>query len=116
MANAAIFIGWTRAYPGHEQAAMKGFGDYINYLTGLQRENRIEGFEPVFLRPHGGDLNGFILVRGDAATLNAVRATDGWKDWETWGGYHLDGFGSIDCMVGSSIADGVARWGKVMAG
>ena len=36
----------------------------------------IESFEPVFLEPHGGDLTGFILVRGDAEKpLHSVSVT-----------------------------------------
>lgn len=116
MANAAIMIGWQRAYVGREQTSMKGFGEFIGYLTGLQREKRIDNFEPVFLRPHGGDLNGFILIRGDAAKLAELRATEQWKDWEIWGAYNLQGFGSNDCIIGDAVGETMGRWAKVIAG
>ena len=65
MANAALVIGWGPVVPGREQKALQVFGEAIQYYTRLQQQGQIESFEPVALEPHGGDLNGFLLVRGD---------------------------------------------------
>ena len=112
MANAGIMIGWSRAIAGREAIANTKFAEFGAYLGKLQAENRIESFEPVIMRPHGGDLNGFFLVRGTEAKLAELRATDHWKDWETWGGFHMDNFGAVDCMLGDSIGTSMARWAK----
>ena len=112
MANAGIMIGWTRALSGREAAANTKFGEFGAYLGKLQAESRIESFEPVIMRPHGGDLNGFFLIRGTETKLAELRTTDHWKDWETWGGYHLENFGAVDCMLGDSIGSSMTRWAK----
>ena len=65
MANHAIFIGWNRPVAGREQQAMKLWGKCMEYYGKLLADSRVESFEPVLLSPHGGDLNGFILIRGD---------------------------------------------------
>ena len=52
-----------------ESAAVDVFGEAVAYYTGLQGQGEIESFEIVFLDPHGGDLGGSFLLRGDAAKL-----------------------------------------------
>jgi hypothetical protein len=76
MANAALFIGYGPVVPGRERQSLQVFGEAIQYYGTLQQQGQIESFEPVFLEPHGGDLGGFILLRGDRDKLNAVRYTE----------------------------------------
>jgi hypothetical protein len=45
----------------------------VQYWGGLQEAGRIESFEVALLGPSGGDLDGFIFVRGDAAELDVIR-------------------------------------------
>src|SRR5215510_6194963 len=99
MASSGMLVGWNRANQGKETVAIGKFGEYVGYLNKLVAEKHIEGFEPVLLRPHGGDLNGFFLIRGDAAKLAALRTTDQWKDWEVAGSFYLTGFGVIECAL-----------------
>jgi hypothetical protein len=65
MANATLVIGWGPAVQGREQKALQVFSEAIQYYTRLQQQGQIDSFEPVALEPHGGDLNGFLLVGGD---------------------------------------------------
>lgn len=76
MANAALFIGYGPAMPGRARQALQVFGEAIQYYGRLQQQGQIESFESVFLEPHGGDLGGFILLRGDRDKLNGVRFTE----------------------------------------
>ena len=112
MSNAGLLVGWTRAYTGKEHAALGKFGEYLGYLTKLVNEKHIDSFEPVIVRPHGGDLNGFILVRADAAKLATLRATDHWKDWEALGVVLLQGFGVIECALSDGVGDFMGRFAK----
>jgi hypothetical protein len=72
MANRILFLGWSRVVAGREQLAMQLWQKSMEYYTGLQSDGRIESFEPVLLWAHGGDLNGFVIVRGDAEKLAGV--------------------------------------------
>jgi hypothetical protein len=39
----------------------------------LQQDGRIESFDTVILEPHGGDLIGFVLLRGTREQLDEIR-------------------------------------------
>ncbi|HEV2861771.1 MAG TPA: hypothetical protein VGX48_12240 [Pyrinomonadaceae bacterium] len=75
MAKGALFVGWGPLIPGREEAARKVLGDAMQYLQRLQREGEIDGFEAVALEPHGGDLNGFVLVKGEKEAISRLRAS-----------------------------------------
>jgi hypothetical protein len=76
MADYGLFIGFGFPVHGREEGALKVFGELLGILAAQQQQGNVESFEPVFLQPHGGDLNGFVLVRGDQAKLSAVVATE----------------------------------------
>ena len=74
MATGMLFIGWGEIIPGREQKALQVFGETLQYYTGLQERGEITGFEPALVEPHGGDLGGFILVRGERERLARLRS------------------------------------------
>jgi hypothetical protein len=69
MADRVLFIGWNRPVVGREQQAMELWQKAMEYYGKLQADGRIESFEPVILTAHGGDLNGFVMLRGGAEKL-----------------------------------------------
>jgi hypothetical protein len=76
MATAVLFIGWDRAYPGMEEKAYGyAMGEGMEYLRKLEGK-AFERMEVVGLTPHGGDLNGFILLLGERAKLDELRRAD----------------------------------------
>ena len=113
-ANAGILIGWTRAFPGKEAQAVQKFGEYVGYLTKLQSEKRIESFEPAIINPHGGDLNGFFIIRGDRNKLHELKGTDHWKDWLALGSFLLDGFGAQEIFLGEEFVGFMGRFQKLV--
>lgn len=76
MADHALFVGWGEIVTGREQQAVQVFGETIQYYGRLQQQGEIGGFEPYFLEPHGGDLGGFILVRGERDQLAQLRTSE----------------------------------------
>ncbi len=76
MSEAALCTVWGIPVPGREKDALDNYGDALQYLGRLQQEGKIEGFEVVVLGPTGGDLTGFMLVRGTQAQLDAARHED----------------------------------------
>jgi hypothetical protein len=69
MADSGLFIGFGASVRGRERQALKVFGEAFEYFSRLQQAGEIESFEPVALEPHGGDLSGFFLLRGDQDKL-----------------------------------------------
>ena len=116
MANQALFLGWNRPARGREEQAMKLWGKTMEYYGKLQAEGRIESFEPVLLTAHGGDLNGFFLIRGDAEKLSEIRREDDFVDFVIEGGYCLGGFGVITAYIGEGLEAVFNNWSKLVTG
>ena len=115
MANAAIFVGWNRPSVGREQQAMQVFQKSLEFYGKLQSDGRIDSFEPVILSAHGGDLNGFVLLRGDAEKLAEIKRDDTYIDLIIEAGYCVDGFGHVDGFIGDALDDVITRWAKLFS-
>ena len=76
MAKGALFVGWGALIPGREEAARGVLGEAMRYLQRLQGEGTLDAVEAVALEPHGGDLHGFVLVRGEREALARLRVSD----------------------------------------
>lgn len=110
MSTSVILFGWTRSIPGRESMSAAHFDEFSSYLAGCQKDGRISGFEVVFLDAHGGDLNGFFLIRGERAELDALSATNEWLSHVVRASLHLDGFGLIHGVTGEAVGERMALW------
>ena len=115
MADRVLFIGWNRPVAGREQQALELWGTTMEYYTKLQSNGRIESFEPVILAAHGGDLNGFVMLKGDAEKLSEIRREDAFIDFTIKAGYCLEGFGVVFGFVGKALTDAFDRWTKLIS-
>ena len=103
MANAALFIGWGQVARGRERQALQVFNEAIQYYMELLRRGEIESFEPVALEPHGGDLQGFVLVRGGREKLNQLRHSEEFLRLNARAGFIIDSFGVVGADVGEEV-------------
>jgi hypothetical protein len=76
MADSALFVGFGLPVRGRERQAIKVFNEAFEYYSRLQQDGEIESFEPVLLEPHGGELGGFFLLRGDKDHLARIRGSE----------------------------------------
>jgi hypothetical protein len=76
MADSGLFIGFGATVRGRERQAIKVFNESFEYYSRLQQEGEIESFEPVLLEPHGGELGGYFLLRGDKDKLARIRGSE----------------------------------------
>jgi hypothetical protein len=105
MADAGLFVGFGDPVRGRESQAVELFNETLAYYGRLQEEGEIESFEPVFLEPHGGDLNGFILIRGNAEKLASLRVSEEFTQLSLRAGLIVNGFG----VVGADLAERLQR-------
>ena len=112
MADSALLIGWNRSFAGREQQAMDLFMKTTEYYTQLQNDGKIENFEPVLLESHGGDLNGFVLIRGDSAKLDEIKREETFINHSIEANFCLQNFGIIKCVVGDGLSEVLAQWSK----
>jgi hypothetical protein len=111
-----IFFAWNRSIPGREETSGKHFDEFVAYLGAQAQSGAIQGFDVVFLDPHGGDLNGFFLIKGDSASLDALVSTDEWTEHMTRAALHLESSGSVRGVTGEAVAQRMALWKKLSAG
>ncbi len=108
-ANVMLF-GWNRSIAGREKLSAQHFDEFTKYLSGLQQKGSIQSFEVVFLDAHGGDLNGFFLIKGDPQKLDALVGTTEWITHVTRATLHLEGCGAIRGATGDEVASRMAIW------
>ena len=110
MADSAIFVGWGQVVRGREAKALAVFNETVTYYGGLQQAGTIESFEPVLLSAHGGDLAGFVLIRGERAKLDALQATDDFQRNTFRANLIVENLGVIDASIGATLASGLAMF------
>jgi len=110
MSNNVVFFGWSGAKSGRESMSAAHFQDFVQYLGKLQGEGTIQSFEPVLLNPHGGDLNGFFLIRGEPDKLHAMLASEEWNKHQTRALMHLEGSGYVAGVSGERVQERMQLW------
>jgi hypothetical protein len=103
MADFALFIGFGAPVKGRERQAIKGFNEVFEYYSRLQQEGEIESFEPVLLEPHGGELGGFFLLRGDQDKLARIRSSDEFGRHTARGQLIVENIGIVGAALGGRL-------------
>jgi hypothetical protein len=108
MAGDALFLGWGPVVRGRELKALEVFQETLTYYGSLQEDGRIDSFEPVLLALHGGDLAGFILLRGTRTSLDEIRSSAEFRRLVTRAATIVDDVGVIDAYTGEALAEQMA--------
>ena len=103
MADFGVFIGFGFPARGREQGAAGVFQELLQFLAGQAQKGNLESFEPAFMQPHGGDLGGFVLVRGERSKLDAVVASDEFVGITTRAQLTVENMGVINVFLGGEI-------------
>jgi len=103
MATGALLIGWGPAVRGREHKALQVFNETIQFYKQLRQQGTIESFETVGLEPHGGDLLGFTLLRGDREKLNALRTSKEFLRLTNRVGLVVDNFSVLTAFLGKEL-------------
>ena len=109
-----VFFAWNRSIPGREQLSAEHFPQFVQYLEGLQRSAAIDSYDVVFLDPHGGDMNGFFLVRASGAKLTALLGSTEWVTHMTRAALHLEGAGTVRGVTGALVRERMDLWTKTI--
>jgi hypothetical protein len=114
MAKGAIFIRWGFPTPALAPQAMKVFGEATEYWKRKQEERMIDSFESVFLEYYGGDLSGFLLVRGDREKLDKIRRDPEFEHRNIKTAQLVPNFGVIDAFTGEDLQRRVEYFQQVL--
>lgn len=103
MADEALFIGWGEVVRGRERKAVDVFNESVQYYGQLQQDGKIESVDAWFLAPHGGDLQGFILLRGEREQLDEVQRSPEFERLQTRAGMIVDRTGTVNAYTGEAL-------------
>ena len=110
MADAGLFIGWGQVVRGREKRAVQVFNESVEYWGGLQGDGKIDDFEVVLLTPHGGDLQGFALLRGSEGQIAALQTDEEFQRRVIRADQIIESQGVITAAIGEGIARGMAQY------
>jgi hypothetical protein len=116
MNSNVIFFAWDHSIPGREQTSAEHFQEFLQYLGGLQQAGTIQSWDTVFLNSHGGDLNGFFLIRGEPDNLAHLMMTEEWMTHMTRASLHLEGSGAVMGATGDAVMQRMQLWTSILAG
>jgi hypothetical protein len=107
-----LFFGWNRSIPAREQVSAEHFQEFVQYLQSLQQKDTIQSFNTVFLNNHGGDMNGFFLIRGKSSKLDELVSSAEWETHMTRAALHLEGSGAVRGVTGDLVTERMQIWTK----
>jgi hypothetical protein len=110
MSSNVIMFGWNRSLTGREQISGRHFQEFMAYLQAQKAGGKIESFDPVLLEPHGGELNGFFLIRGTAEQLFAMTNSPDWVQHQVRATLHLDGTAMWRGLTGQAVTERMGMW------
>jgi len=108
MADSGLFLGFGLPVRGRERQATKVFNEVFEYYARLQQEGEIESFEPVLLEPHGGELGGFFLLRGDQDKLDRIHASEEFTRLTARGQLVAENLGVVGAVLGERLMSDLA--------
>jgi hypothetical protein len=114
MAEAALFIGWGEVARGRETRALDVYNDSLQYYGRLQQKGRIERFDVAVLNPTGGDLGGFIMLRGKAEQIDSTRRSEEFQRLQNRVQLIADGLRVTDAFVDEGLAQVMKQYADVL--
>jgi hypothetical protein len=105
MPDYGIFVGFGAAVRGREAKSLELFNEAMQYYARLEEGGTIDSFEAVLLEPHGGDLGGFFLLRGDRDKLSHLRQETEFQRITVRASLIVEGLGVIGATLGDSMGE-----------
>jgi len=114
MADHVLFIGWDAPVRGREERSLEVFEEAVALYGRLQQAGRIEGFDIVFLTPHGG-LGGYFTLHGSQEQIAAVHADAEFMTMMTDASLCVEGLREVDGLANAGIAEQMTRYRDAVA-
>ena len=115
MADAGLFIGWGEVVRGREDRALDVFNETTEYYGQLQSDGRIESFDVALLEPHGGELQGFVILRGSEEQIDTVHRDDDFQRLMTKASLIVDDLGLIPAYIGEGLGRAMSIYQEELA-
>jgi hypothetical protein len=111
VSESGLFVGWGQPVRGREKRSLDVFNDAVSYYGARLADGSIDSFEPVLLDPHGGDLQGFFLVKGSAQGLATMMASEEFQRLHIRAGMIVENLGIIEARVDDAVLTQLGYFG-----
>jgi hypothetical protein len=85
--------------------ALQVFGEAVQYWEDLVKRGEVDSFETYALNPHGGDLAGFLIARGDPEKLAKLQLDPDFLRINARALNIVDNFGVVSASTGQELQD-----------
>ncbi len=103
MADNMLLIAWNEPRQGLESRAVEVFNDALGLLGRKQQDGQIESFDVALLGPNS-DMDGFIMIRGTAEQIAALRLDEEFQRNTINSQLTVDGIRHIEGYTNEAIA------------
>jgi hypothetical protein len=115
VANQGIFIGFGNPVRGREGKSLEIFNEAMQYYARLEEAATIESWEVALLEPHGGELGGFFLLRGQREKLSELRGDAEFRRLTTRASLIVDQLGVVNAALGEGLSEEVSTFQEAIA-
>jgi hypothetical protein len=115
VADAGLFIGWGQVVRGREERALDVFNETLEFYGQLQSDGRIEDFEVALLQPHGGELAGYVMLRGSEEQLGSLQLDEDFQRLMQRADLIVEGLGIVPALIGEGLARGISIYQEELA-
>jgi hypothetical protein len=114
MADRVLCIGWGNPVRGAEARAIETFNEALGLLGRMQQDGRLEGFDVVLLSPNS-DMDGFILAKGTAEQIAALREDEEFQRNTVNAQLCVDGIRHMEGYTNEGVAKQMALYQEQIA-
>jgi hypothetical protein len=114
MADRMLFITWDLPVRGMEARAVEVFNEALGLMGRRQQEGKIESFDVALFAPTG-DMGGYIIAKGSADQINALREDEEFVRNTLDSQMCVDGIRHIEGFAENAIAEQMALYNDAIA-
>jgi hypothetical protein len=114
MADTLLFVKFDAPVRGMEERAIEVFNDALGILGRRQQEGKIESFDVALFEPTG-DMGGYMVAKGTADQINALRVDDEFVRNTIDAQLCVDGIQHIIGACDNAIAEQMALYQEAIA-
>ena len=102
--------------PAARSEGLEVFNEAVAVLGQLQEDGKIESFEVVLLTPHGGELEGFALMRGSRDQVSALLMDEDFERMNTRASLIVQNLGIVPAVLGEGLGRAIGIYQEEIAG
>ncbi len=113
MADRMLMITWGTVARGQERRALDAFNEALGILGTRQQAGEIESFDVGLMQPNR-DLDGYMIIKGSAEQIMALRESDDFRRNTVEASLCVDDLHHAEGFCDQGVADAMAMYVEAM--